>query len=641
MGRLRRLIDQLRSLLRLSPSSPPARNPAVAARYCKEGWAHQHKQEWRQALRKFGAAEALDPESSEPGYGSGVTYSMMGDLNNAVKTLDRALAKGGDQPAAGRAPIFCERGLAYMRRSDGANALDDYNRAVLADPCYPLTYLNRGQLMLYLDKPDLAYTDLARGVRLSSDTRLLLAFGQCCALRGEQDLALWCFASYLRHTKPDDQDPAYVERAQRGVAEAQALGVKEAPWSHPALCWTDPARLAPTDTVAALLTAVDERSAFFVLIEEAEGLRGAPLFGRGCVEDRLNELADLAGPSVLALRLCELPDLFLPLRGVAAAAPLEDAEAAATSGWVLVQDGAQLRGVTLLPSARAPHPVPMDGQIFQVAWEDPEPQRPPTALFEQPAAFRRSAQARSCLRCAARFAYYEAVVREGQLADFRCPVCQEGAITGWLEERMRPGAWSTAGFLLPGASLEAVRRADASALAAAGKSAAELGSALEELLSEASAWYEADPARYANTAEDIVARLSAGEWPAEELGFRRGPLQVFLTVYLGYQPCPFTMLRRPFSPERPGTPTRMRFEDKAVIIETVPEQALPCTAERSYRFADRDFVILNRDDRTWLKSPGLIAHLLHDHGFCEDPRSPYRVDPTRALQILAKGTLRS
>lgn len=632
MGRFRRFIDQLRSLLRLS--SPSARDPAVAARYCKEGWARLREERWREALRKFGAAEALDPEASEPAYGTGVTYSMMGDPRRAVKVLDGALAKGGDQPAARRAPIFCERGLAYMKLSDGANALDDYNRAVVADPCYPLTFLNRGQLMLYLDKPDLAYADLARGVRLSSDTRFLLAFGQCCAQRGEQDLALWCFASYLRFTKPDEQDPAHAERAQRGVAEARALGVEEAPWSHPALCWTDPARLAATDTVAALISAVDERSAFFVLLEGAEGARGAPLFGRGGIEERLNELADLAGPSVLALRLCELPDLFLPLRGVAAAAPLVEAEAAAAGGWVLVQDGAQLRGVTLLPSARAPRQMPPTGQIFQMGCEEQEPQRPPTALFEQPPAFRRSAEARTCLRCAARFAYYEAVVSEGWLVDFRCPACQEGAITGWLEERMRPGAFSTAGFLLPGASLEAVRRADAGALAAAGSSAAELGSALAELLSEASAWYEADPARYAVTAEDIVAGLAADAWPAEELGFRRGPLQVFLTVYLGYQLCPFTALRRPFSPELPGTPMRVRIEDKAVIIETVIGQALPCTPERTYRFADRDFVILNREDRTWLKGPGLIAHLLHDHGFCEDPRGPYRVDPTRALQVL-------
>ena len=51
-------------------------------------------------------------------------------------------------------------------------------------------------------------------------------------------------------------------------------------------------------------------------------------------------------------------------------------------------------------------------------------------------------------------------------------------------------------------------------------------------------------------------------------------------------------------------------------------------------FSDIDFVIRNKANGNEVKGPGLIAHLIAEHGFFEGHRSPYRVDPEALVKTL-------
>jgi hypothetical protein len=47
-----------------------------------------------------------------------------------------------------------------------------------------------------------------------------------------------------------------------------------------------------------------------------------------------------------------------------------------------------------------------------------------------------------------------------------------------------------------------------------------------------------------------------------------------------------------------------------------------------------DFLILNRKSGRYVTGPGLIVHLIRKHHFFEGLESPYRVDPTKVVQVL-------
>jgi hypothetical protein len=111
-------------------------------------------------------------------------------------------------------------------------------------------------------------------------------------------------------------------------------------------------------------------------------------------------------------------------------------------------------------------------------------------------------------------------------------------------------------------------------------------------------------------------------------------LQVFLKIYLGYQSCPWTMLRRPYCAAEATWPMQICCAGSVRVLSPVLGVALPCSDGVTFRHGDRDFLVVDRTRRTYLRGSGLLPHLIREHRFFEGPHSRYRLDPTRAARVL-------
>lgn len=200
---------------------------------------------------------------------------------------------------------------------------------------------------------------------------------------------------------------------------------------------------------------------------------------------------------------------------------------------------------------------------------------------------------------------------------------------------MRPGQWSQAGFLGNAETLADVIAQDEQTLERLGVTHAQIASALDHLLDAATeAYQDRQELSQEYSWGDLAQLLKQGALPPEDKGVRLGDHQVFLQVYAGYQFCPWTVIRRPWSVNKPGTPVRIEYHDKEVYIITVNGLALPCQGGMSYRYGDSEFVIINRASKEYVWGPGLIVHLIRDHRFFEGTQTPYRVDPEQVARVL-------
>jgi hypothetical protein len=134
--------------------------------------------------------------------------------------------------------------------------------------------------------------------------------------------------------------------------------------------------------------------------------------------------------------------------------------------------------------------------------------------------------------------------------------------------------------------------------------------------------------------DDVVRRLRRGELPPDSQGVVIDGLQVFLEVYLGYQSCPWTMLRRPYCAAEAPWPMQICCAESVRVRAPVLGAALPCTGDVTFRHGDRDFLVIDRRTRTYLRGPGLLPHLIREHHFFGGAHSPYRLDPERAARVL-------
>ncbi|MDC3979808.1 hypothetical protein [Polyangium jinanense] len=148
--------------------------------------------------------------------------------------------------------------------------------------------------------------------------------------------------------------------------------------------------------------------------------------------------------------------------------------------------------------------------------------------------------------------------------------------SGRVEELMRPGVLSTAGFLGEAERLGDVLKEDASTLAALGVTPADVAGRIREI---------------------VRAALGSRKREWEEGGDVIGRFRVRLRHWGGYQRCPWL-----------------------------------CTSNTAW--GSFDFMIENRRTGAKLEGPGLIVHLIAEHGFFEGKESPYRVDPRHAAEVL-------
>lgn len=182
-----------------------------------------------------------------------------------------------------------------------------------------------------------------------------------------------------------------------------------------------------------------------------------------------------------------------------------------------------------------------------------------------------------------------------------------------LERRMRPGAWSQSGFLGPTERLEDVLAADARTLDELGVTGEDLVDALvlltdaapiSSVLALPTDRLEGFEAAMRERLALIEQRFGTVEGVGPRVARVGGRYEVEWWGFMGVQECPWG------SPLRDGdvcatSPTEWRIHDTTRGIE--------------------------------MRGPGLITHLVTEHGFFEGFESPYRVDPRTLAELLEVG----
>jgi hypothetical protein len=181
--------------------------------------------------------------------------------------------------------------------------------------------------------------------------------------------------------------------------------------------------------------------------------------------------------------------------------------------------------------------------------------------------------------------------------------------TSMLEARMRPGAWSDGGFLGPDESLTEVIERDASAIKILGLGYEQFADGLERLLSayQALKWQAMDDAM--NAQQDKPGVIDHAEFTRSLQRVTDLDLRFAVAEWnsMGHQPCPW-------DDDDTGA-SRWSSSDWLVRnLRTGQEMPLP-----------------------GMEGPGLIIHLIREHGFFEGLNSPYRVDPIALARLLELG----
>jgi hypothetical protein len=181
-----------------------------------------------------------------------------------------------------------------------------------------------------------------------------------------------------------------------------------------------------------------------------------------------------------------------------------------------------------------------------------------------------------------------------------------------LEKRMRPGAFSSVGFLGVTESLESVINQDHQTLEKLGISYQQIADVLARLLQ----FVEAQRAKLSreNFLEYFHREHDGSEW--------------YFSMHAQISA----------SSNLPGTDIGYLVDSKFQVFIQQSRGLQECPWECEYdRWSSFDFVIFNRQSSEYLTAPGLIVHLIRVHQFFEGLGSPYRVDPAKIIRLLEIG----
>lgn len=629
----------------------------TAEQYSENGWSCRNSNDWAGAIHNFSMAIELNPYAADFYYGRGVVHNIVGNYWKAMVDLDRALKLYPNHVRA-----LAERGLVNLNLGEPQDALADYHEALHIDPTYVPIHQNKGAALARMGKwsQALACYDLA--LRLKPDGwENYLNRGEAYRNLDMPGPAVQDYSTYLQHC-PNGQDAQVIRdwidtlsnRASHEPPE-RTVGRR---------MWTEFVIVSLFDTVHDLIWKVQRATAFFVVVPLLDGEYGVEsVYGKDGLRDRLTEIGDVIGREILHLRLVQFLDLWKPGNPIESTVTEEQAKQVIGQfgGSALVHESGHIIG------------------IYRTHGENYHYPPYPTVLFGRQCLFRREEKkltrrlARHCPACNSEFAYYKPVMNDDKLVDYACPHCGKSPIADWIEARMYPGRLSKSGFLGTDERLELVEAGDNQVLENLGITHVQIADALERLLDAADVTYE-DQIRnriegavkaveqlvpkvkqrdfsttkqespeqapgsgctpWIGSVEEVESLIGGGELPPADLGCLVDGLQVFLDVYMGYQLCPWSILHRPWSVALPAPLVRVESHGTFAHVITVPGQRLVCHNDVSYKYADRDFLILDRSTGQYLKGPGLIVHLIREHHFFEGLDSPYRVDPEQAARVL-------
>lgn len=611
-----------------------------SAALVEEAWARDAQGDVEGALKAFGKVIQRDPNASAY-YGRGVVRCKIQQYPAAIVDLNRAIELRPRFAAA-----LTERGLAYVESGEIEKGIKDYDAAIAIDPSYALAHDNKGAACLMLERWAEAIPHLDIALRLTPSNV------QARYHRGIGHEMLEDFSRAIRDFQ-DASNPkgSFVPHAAMRLEALQARvgDVPKAEWPALESLWTKLVPLSFEDTVAELVQKVHAEGAFFGMVTLPDGEKSLTSFyGKDGLRKYLTEIADVIGPRILTLKLGQFDALFdAPLKKPPAPASPPQGE----NGGERLVEGNQLNLIT-----HGERILGVFTQRFDYHYPDL-----PTVLFGKQPIFGRNesgATARHCLSCKREVVYFDAVIKEDKLIGYACPHCAASPTDAWVEERMRPGGWSRCGFLGQTEVLHDVMTRDAATLQRLGIDHAQIADTLDRLLGAA---LLAGKERIARATEQFMDQLQAsgmrgvpglamlplglsldelekrlrdgGQLPTER-GTAVNDHDVFLQVYLGYQYCPFTSLRLPWSDDVPRMEVIRRRVNGVDHLTPPTDRCLPCRSELSYPYANVEFLIVHRGNRQYLRGSGLLVHLIRDHRFFEGDESPFRLDPERAAHVL-------
>ena len=164
------------------------------------------------------AGQGSRAASPRPGCATPALALQRGNVDHAITLYTEAL-DDKSLPNDRRATILNDRGVAYSRRLNYKEAIDDFNRAIQLYPEYPAVYNNRGNVLLGLGAVREAIKDF--------DRALLLAPGYAAAYSnragaymklGQVEQAI---AGYTKAIQLTPTSPAALERTRAGAAGGQ------------------------------------------------------------------------------------------------------------------------------------------------------------------------------------------------------------------------------------------------------------------------------------------------------------------------------------------------------------------------------------------------------------------------------------
>lgn len=116
-----------------------------------------HEQKYKDAIRNYTKAIALDPDLANAFYNRGYVYIEMKKYKKAISDLDKAIELNPKY-----APAYHLRGIVFFYRKMYGHAISDYNDAIQLDPDNKRYYTSRMSVYFKLGDADKAWKDVIK-----------------------------------------------------------------------------------------------------------------------------------------------------------------------------------------------------------------------------------------------------------------------------------------------------------------------------------------------------------------------------------------------------------------------------------------------------------------------------------------------
>ncbi|HDK41675.1 MAG TPA: tetratricopeptide repeat protein [Nitrospirae bacterium] len=149
------------------------------------GLAYKAGGDYKEAIRQFKSAVAVNPAYRLAYYNAANTYSKMEDFHEAVEYYEKALELGYDRTLL--PDIYNNMGLALGRKGDNARAIEIFEKAIRLFPGYLPYYANLGNEYMKKNDLDMAIDVFSRGLLVREEWYLYANLSHAYAKKGEEE----------------------------------------------------------------------------------------------------------------------------------------------------------------------------------------------------------------------------------------------------------------------------------------------------------------------------------------------------------------------------------------------------------------------------------------------------------------------